>query len=54
MRTEILLQETQDTADLDLDLRISDVSEQDRQEFGRGTYTSPSSFAIGTRCPVCC
>ncbi|MGG2464672.1 SCO0268 family class II lanthipeptide [Streptomyces sp. RGM 3693] len=52
MRTEIVLHEF-DEADLDLDLRISDVSDQ-AQEFGQGTYTSPSSYAIGTRCPTCC
>ncbi|GLW53474.1 SCO0268 family class II lanthipeptide [Kitasatospora phosalacinea] len=51
MRTEITLQA--DTAELDLDLRIADVTEQ-TQELGQGTYTSPSSYAIGTRCPVCC
>ncbi|MGW7410883.1 SCO0268 family class II lanthipeptide [Streptomyces sp. NPDC054863] len=53
MRIEFALQETQDSADLDLDLRISDVADG-ADEFGQGTWTSPSSFAIGTRCPVCC
>ncbi|GAA3048455.1 SCO0268 family class II lanthipeptide [Kitasatospora albolonga] len=51
MRDEIMFQD--DAADLDLDLRISEVSEG-TQQFGQGTYTSPSSYAIGTRCPVCC
>ncbi|MEU3494803.1 SCO0268 family class II lanthipeptide [Kitasatospora cineracea] len=51
MRTETTVQS--DTTDFDLDLRIADVAEQ-TEEFGRGTYTSPSSYAIGTRCPVCC
>ncbi|GGQ63652.1 MULTISPECIES: SCO0268 family class II lanthipeptide [Kitasatospora] len=50
MRNEILVQ--QDT-DLDLDLRIAEVAEE-TQAFGQGTFTSPSSYAIGTRCPVCC
>ncbi|MET9094655.1 MULTISPECIES: SCO0268 family class II lanthipeptide [Streptomyces] len=51
MRTEMIV--ANDAADLDLDLRISEVTDQ-TQEFGAGTYTSPSSYAIGTRCPVCC
>ncbi|MGW3566347.1 SCO0268 family class II lanthipeptide [Streptomyces sp. NPDC000941] len=49
MRTEIVLQND----DLDLDLRVSDLPEGTEQ-FGQGTFTSPSSYAIGTRCPVCC
>jgi len=54
MRTEFVLQNDADLdLDLDLDLRVSDVPEQ-TQQFGQGTYTSPSSYAIGTRCPVCC
>jgi len=53
MRTEIVLQNDAPEFDLDLDLRVSDVPEQ-AQQFGQGTYTSPSSYAIGTRCPVCC
>ncbi|MFC7512348.1 SCO0268 family class II lanthipeptide [Streptomyces thermocarboxydus] len=36
--------------DLDLDLRVSDLPDQ-AESFGQGTYTSPSSYAIGTRCP---
>ncbi|MET3984847.1 SCO0268 family class II lanthipeptide [Streptomyces sp. NPDC098789] len=51
MRIEMIL--ANDTSDLDLDLSISEVSDQS-QEFGAGTFTSPSSYAIGTRCPTCC
>ncbi|GHB24025.1 hypothetical protein GCM10010377_12400 [Streptomyces viridiviolaceus] len=54
MRTETVLQnDAASDLDLDLDLRVSDVPEQ-TQQFGQGTYTSPSSYAIGTRCPICC
>ncbi|MGO4748590.1 SCO0268 family class II lanthipeptide, partial [Streptomyces sp. 2MCAF27] len=48
MRTEIVLQN--DDLDLDLDLQVSDLPEGTEQ-FGQGTFTSPSSYAIGTRCP---
>ncbi|MFE7619021.1 SCO0268 family class II lanthipeptide [Streptomyces sp. NPDC057496] len=51
MRTEMIL--ANDATDLDLDLRIAEAPDQ-TQEIGGGTYTSPSSYAIGTRCPVCC
>ncbi|MFF0293275.1 SCO0268 family class II lanthipeptide [Kitasatospora sp. NPDC004615] len=50
MRNEILVQQD---SDLDLDLRIAEVSDE-TQAFGQGTFTSPSSYAIGTRCPKCC
>ncbi len=53
MRTEIVLSHEAPELDLDLDLRISDLPEQ-AESFGQGTYTSPSSYAIGTRCPICC
>ncbi|MFZ4152169.1 SCO0268 family class II lanthipeptide [Streptomyces sp. CNH189] len=53
MRTEIVLSQDAPELDLDLDLRVSDLPEQ-TESFGQGTYTSPSSYAIGTRCPVCC
>ncbi|MEV1053887.1 SCO0268 family class II lanthipeptide [Streptomyces sp. NPDC049887] len=54
MRNEFILQaDSGADFDLDLDLRVSDVPEH-TQEFGQGTFTSPSSYAIGTRCPVCC
>ncbi|MER5848646.1 SCO0268 family class II lanthipeptide [Streptomyces sp. NPDC002012] len=52
MRTEMIIA-NDIAADLDLDLRISEVSDE-TQEFGAGTYSSPSSYAIGTRCPICC
>ncbi|MET9699015.1 SCO0268 family class II lanthipeptide [Streptomyces sp. NPDC006529] len=51
MRIEMIL--ANDASDLDLDLSISEVTDQ-TQEFGAGTFTSPSSYAIGTRCPTCC
>ncbi|MDT0549106.1 MULTISPECIES: SCO0268 family class II lanthipeptide [Streptomyces] len=53
MRTEIVLKNDDLDLDLDLDLRVSDLPEGTEQ-FGQGTFTSPSSYAIGTRCPVCC
>lgn len=53
MRTEISLQNDDLDLDLDIDLRVSDLPEGTEQ-FGQGTYTSPSSYAIGTRCPICC
>ncbi|REH18603.1 lantipeptide (TIGR04451 family) [Streptomyces sp. 2221.1] len=53
MRTEIVLSHEAPELDLDLDLRVSDLPEQ-AASFGEGTFTSPSSYAIGTRCPICC
>lgn len=53
MHTKIDLQDDDLDLDLDLDLRVSDLAEGTEQ-FGQGTYTSPSSYAIGTRCPICC
>ncbi|WP_331766507.1 SCO0268 family class II lanthipeptide [Embleya sp. NBC_00896] len=57
MNDKILLEETNETrdfADLDLDVRIAET-DLEAAEFGTaGGWTSPSTYGVQSRCPLCC
>jgi lantipeptide (TIGR04451 family) len=57
MNDKVLFEDPIDMAeptDLDLDIRIVE-SELDTTNFGSGGgYTSPSTYGVQSRCPLCC
>jgi lantipeptide (TIGR04451 family) len=58
MNDKILLEETTETrdfADFDLDVRIAE-GELEAADFGAagGGWTSPSTYGVQSRCPLCC
>ncbi|MFF9915871.1 class II lantibiotic LanA [Streptomyces sp. NPDC013457] len=51
MSANLLLEDTTDLAELDLDIQISET-EGEGPAFAAGGYTSPSTY--GSPCNVCC
>ncbi|MEV0263972.1 SCO0268 family class II lanthipeptide [Streptomyces sp. NPDC050617] len=55
MTSSMLLENATDSADLDLDVQISDDQiDADGLGFAARTTTSPSTYGIMSRCPSCC
>ncbi|WP_326686744.1 MULTISPECIES: class II lantibiotic LanA [unclassified Streptomyces] len=54
MSTNLLLEDTTDLAELDLDIQISET-EDEGPAFASGGFTSPSTYSPGpSPCNICC